>query len=116
MARLAGVEPAARGFEVRRRELTALPAASRSVTLRRVGDSPTSPNVSPRPANHGQFAALVLQEFLSPKEAAQRLGVNRETIYRLCARGELPHMRVGSALRIELARYVDKSRRVWIRT
>jgi len=40
------------------------------------------------------------------------LGVNRETIYRLCARGELPHLRIGSVLRIDLAAYLAK-RRPW---
>jgi excisionase family DNA binding protein len=74
------------------------------------GASPTSPNVPPHPANHEEFAALVLQGFsgklVSPREAAALLGVNRETLYRLCARGELPYMRVGSVLRIDLAAYV----------
>jgi len=37
---------------------------------------------------------------VSPREAAALLGVNRETIYRLCKRGELPHIRVAAALRI----------------
>ena len=110
LARLAGVEPAARGFEVRSGELTALPAASRSVTFRRVGSPPTSPNVPTHPDNHDQFAALVLQGFsgklVSPREAAALLCVNRETIYRLCARGELPHVRVGSVLRVDLAGYL----------
>ena len=106
MARLAGVEPAARGFEVRHGEDTGAPAASRSVTLRGVRDSPTSPNVQPHPANDGQFAALMLEGFsgklVSRREAAALLGVNRETIYRLCKRGELPHIRVAAALRINL--------------
>jgi len=110
LARLAGVEPAARGFEVRSGELTALPAGSRSVTLRGVGASLTSPNVPTHPDNHGPFAALVLQGFpatlVSPREAAALLAVNRETIYRLCSRGELPHIRVGSALRVDLAAYL----------
>ena len=113
MARLAGVEPAARGFEERGGEPTAVPGASRSVTSRGVTDSRTSPNVSPRPANHGEFAALVLHGFsrklVSPREAAAFLGVNQETIYRLCARGELAHVRVGSALRIDLAAYLARS-------
>ena len=110
VARLAGVEPAARGFEVRSGELTAPPGASRFVTLRGVGDSPTSPNVPEHPANHAPFAALVLQGFsgrlVSPREAAALLGVNRETIYRLCSRGELPFVRIGSALRIDLAAHL----------
>jgi excisionase family DNA binding protein len=52
----------------------------------------------------------VLQGFsgklVSPREAAALLGVNRETIYRLCARGEVPHVRVGSVLRVDLAGYL----------
>jgi excisionase family DNA binding protein len=52
----------------------------------------------------------VLQGFprrlVSPREAAALLGVNRETIYRLCARGELVFVRVGSALRVDLTRYL----------
>ena len=47
----------------------------------------------------------------SPKQAAQRLGVNCETIYRLCVRGELPHVRVGSVLRVDLAGYSDSDRK-----
>ena len=38
--------------------------------------------------------------FLSPRQVAEQLGVCRETIYRLLARGELAATRVGSALRI----------------
>ena len=116
MARLAGVEPAARGFEVRGGEDTVAPGASRSVTLRGVSASATSPNVPTHPANHGEFAALVLQGFsgklVSPRQAAALLGVNRETIYRLCARSELPNVRIGSVLRIDLAAYLAK-RRPW---
>jgi len=52
---------------------------------------------------HGSEARLV-----SPREAAARLDVNRETIYRLCARGELRHVRVGSALRVDLAGYLTQ--------
>jgi excisionase family DNA binding protein len=55
----------------------------------------------------------VLQVFpgrlVSPRLAAELLGVNRETIYRLCARGEMPFVRIGSALRIDLAAYLARS-------
>ena len=75
---------------------------------------PASPNVPTHPDNHGPFAALVLQGFsarlVSPREAAALLGVNRETIYRLCSRGELPHFRVGSVLRVDLAGYLAQRR------
>ena len=37
---------------------------------------------------------------LTPVEVAERLGVCRDTVYRLCDRGELLHVRVGNAIRI----------------
>jgi excisionase family DNA binding protein len=44
----------------------------------------------------------VLHELLlSPADVAARLGVHRETVYRLVARGELVAIRVGSLLRFE---------------
>lgn len=46
---------------------------------------------------------------MSPREAAALLCVNRETIYRLCSRGELPFVRVGSILRVDLAAYLTRS-------
>jgi excisionase family DNA binding protein len=109
VARLEGVEPPARGFEVRGGDHPDESDASRRFTFRTLTKSAVSPNVSPHPANHDQFAALVLQAvaalLVSPREAAARLGVNRETIYRLCARGKLPHVRVGSLLRVDLRAY-----------
>jgi excisionase family DNA binding protein len=52
---------------------------------------------------HGEFAALVLHEKpMSPAGAADDLGVSRATVYTLCARGEIPHLRVGSSLRLLL--------------
>jgi excisionase family DNA binding protein len=113
MARLAGVEPAARGFEVRPEGLPAGSGASRSVTFRGLSASPTSPNVPTHPDKPGQFAALVLQalpgKLVSPHQAAELLGVNRETIYRLCSRGDLRCLRVGSILRVDLAGYLGRS-------
>jgi putative molybdopterin biosynthesis protein len=56
----------------------------------------------------------VLPELLlSPAQAAAQLGVNRETVYRLIARGELTAARVGSVLRVsptDLAEYLKRSR------
>jgi excisionase family DNA binding protein len=46
------------------------------------------------------------QKLVSPREAAALLSVNRETIYRMCARRELINVRVGSALRIDLGGYM----------
>jgi excisionase family DNA binding protein len=52
----------------------------------------------------------VLPELLlSPAQVAAQLSVNRETVYRLIARGELPAARVGALLRVtptDLAAYL----------
>jgi excisionase family DNA binding protein len=40
------------------------------------------------------------RRLLTPAEVATKLGVCRETVYRLIARNELPAVRVGSLLRI----------------
>ena len=37
---------------------------------------------------------------LSVREIAARLGVSTATVYSLCERGELPHVRVSNAIRI----------------
>jgi excisionase family DNA binding protein len=52
-----------------------------------------------------RFAALVLHgsgALVSPKEAVRRLGIKVSTVYRLCAKDALPHMRFRALLRIEV--------------
>ncbi len=44
---------------------------------------------------------------LSVREAAARLGVSIATVYTLCQRSELPHVRVSNAIRIAPADLVD---------
>jgi excisionase family DNA binding protein len=108
-----GLEPGTYGLRSGRAQNTTEPEESRSVTFREVTDSATSPNVPPRPANPDPFAALVLHgsgRLVSPKEAAERLGIKRSTVYTLCAKGELPHVRVGSLLRIDLDAFLAMHR------
>lgn len=40
------------------------------------------------------------KEFYSPEEIAERLQVNKMTIYRLLTRGELPYHQIGKLKRI----------------
>jgi excisionase family DNA binding protein len=40
---------------------------------------------------------------LTVREVAERLSVSTATIYALCERGELPHVRISNAIRIEPA-------------
>ncbi|WP_370642038.1 helix-turn-helix domain-containing protein [Myxococcus sp. AS-1-15] len=49
---------------------------------------------------------------LTVREVAERMGVCRATVYRLCERGELPHVRISNAVRIEaeaLERFIRES-------
>jgi excisionase family DNA binding protein len=44
--------------------------------------------------------AGVVPRLLSVREAAQALSVSTATIYALCRRGEMPHLRISNAIRI----------------
>jgi excisionase family DNA binding protein len=77
-----------------------------------------APSVSLRPTGPENFAAPLLPSsaltpslravaesastLISPQEAARRFGVCRATIYNLCKRGVLPHVRIGSSVRLAL--------------
>jgi len=66
--------------------------------------SPDAPFCSP-------FAAPVLQGLLTVREVAARLQVSTATVYKLCARHELPHVRVLGAIRVapaDLAAFVER--------
>jgi excisionase family DNA binding protein len=58
----------------------------------------------PRVASDGaQAPELSSEPLLSIKEVAARLGVCRAVAYRLCERGELPHVRISNAIRVSPA-------------
>jgi excisionase family DNA binding protein len=53
------------------------------------------------------------EPLLSVREVARNLGVSTPIVYRLCERGELVHIRVGSAIRIasvDIATYLGRRR------
>jgi excisionase family DNA binding protein len=47
-----------------------------------------------------QVARRAPERLLSVREVADRLRVSRATVYGLCDRGELPHLRVSNAIRL----------------
>ena len=50
---------------------------------------------------------------MTAKMVAARLGVCTAVVYRLCDKGELPRLRIGTALRFErdvIRRYIERTR------
>ena len=67
----------------------------------------------PNPAEPEESQPFVLHgsgRLVSRKEPAERLGIKRSTVYTLCANGELPHVRVGSLLRVDLDAFLATHR------
>jgi excisionase family DNA binding protein len=63
--------------------------------------------VTPRSGKSQRLAPILddllttfLQGFMTVPQVAKRLGVCRSTVYQLCERGELPHVRVSNAIRV----------------
>jgi excisionase family DNA binding protein len=55
-----------------------------------------------------------VNDLLSVREIAARLGVSTATVYRLCERAELSHVRVSNAIRVapaDLIEFIARKRR-----
>lgn len=117
-----GLEPPTCRLRIGTGEDPGAPDASRHFTSREVTSAPTSPNVPTHPPNPTPFAALAVHgsgRLVSPNEAADRLGIKRSTVYALCAKGELPHVRLGSLIRVDVETFLSSRlrtpRREWLR-
>ena len=60
----------------------------------------TGPRTAPARQKPMALGLVPVQTLLTVREAAELLRVRPVTVYRLCARGALPHFRVSNAIRI----------------
>jgi len=108
MGRGTGFEPVAFGSGVGTSPLVPISESLQTLVIsqRRDGSAPSSsldlaPVSSPRvtPGLQTRRVELGPHERLLPvREVARRLSVSRATVYRLCAKGDLPHVRVANSI------------------
>jgi excisionase family DNA binding protein len=76
------------------------------------GGMVTTPHGAPVVRNLGQLPG-VSESLMTVREVATRLLVSTATVYALCDRGDLPHLRVSNAIRIvasDLAAFIAARR------
>ena len=113
LERETGLGPATLGLGTREETSQSVAGDSKSSQIQQVPDGDLS-RASPRIAPNSQpFGALVVQAegvgsgasttvgpYLSAREVANRLRLSTVTVYALCARGELRHVRVMNCIRV----------------
>ena len=76
------------------------------------GRSAVSPRV-PQLGLWAPVARLAPEPFLTVREVAARLRISTATVYAICERGELAHVRVSNAIRVqeeEIDAYLGRKR------
>ena len=98
-ARLEGLEPPTHGFEGRMRPAHGSSKALQPLATTR-DDGASESTQSQAFAPFAEDSADWLRTLLTVKEAAAYLHVSTKMVYRLCALGDLRHIRVLNAIRI----------------
>src|SRR5712692_3760290 len=92
--------------EISREESTTLPKSPLPSSHRPISADAGSQGTTSLPRNPEDFVTRLLPErraeppLLTVRQVAERLGVCTATVYRLCDRGQLTHVRVLHAIRI----------------
>lgn len=120
-ARSRGLEPLTFGVTGSPAVRPTRSSPSQTMPFRKVDGAGRVQPVAETPTNHSQFAAPVLQgirggaeNLLTVRQVAERLSVSTFTVYGLCERGELQHVRVSNSIRVSpsaLRAFVERAPR-----
>jgi excisionase family DNA binding protein len=95
-----GPEPAASGVTGEASGVTGVSNDAQGIDNVRLRQLAAVQNSQAFAPNHQNLLTTFLQGFMTVAEVAKHFGVSRSTVYKLCERGELRHLRVSNAIRI----------------
>ena len=98
-----GLEPAASGVTVRKGGIAGGSTGMQPVEIVHSGVTGSVQKSQRLATILDGLLTTFLQGFMTVAQVAARLGVCRSTVYQLCERGELVHVRVSNAIRVPVA-------------
>jgi excisionase family DNA binding protein len=106
-----GLEPAASGVTARAPGIGGVSSELQTIETIGTADASHADNFQRFAPFSRSLLTTFLQGFMTVPETAQRLGVSRPTVYQLCERSELRHVRVSNAIRVPRTAIAEYLRR-----
>jgi excisionase family DNA binding protein len=98
-----GLEPAASGVTGGRPGIAGVSTSMQVPEKVQSANAPETRNSQTFARSPDGLLTTFLQALMTVAEVARHLGVSRSTVYQLCERGELHHLRVSNAIRVPIA-------------